>query len=102
MNALRAALRFPGRVLSWILIGLVRIYQMLISPMIGSHCRYQPTCSEYFIQAVRKYGPLTGAWKGGLPDSPLPSLASGGDRSAVGDRHAAQQSFWLDPADRHL
>ncbi len=37
---------------------------MLISPMIGSHCRYQPTCSEYFIGAVRKYGPLIGAWKG--------------------------------------
>lgn len=64
MNSLWPILRFPGRVLGWILIGLVRIYQMLISPMIGSHCRYQPTCSEYFIQAVRKYGPLIGAWKG--------------------------------------
>lgn len=64
MNALWAVLRFPGRLVGWILVGLVRIYQMLISPMIGSHCRYQPTCSEYFIQAVRKFGPLIGAWKG--------------------------------------
>ena len=64
MNALRSAIRLPGRILAGLLIGLVRIYQKLISPLLGSHCRYHPTCSEYFVQAVRKYGPLVGTWKG--------------------------------------
>lgn len=64
MNALRSAIRLPGRILSGVLIGLVRIYQRLISPLIGPHCRYHPTCSQYFIQAVAKYGPFLGAWKG--------------------------------------
>ncbi len=64
MNALRSALRLPGQVLGWILIVLIRGYQKLISPMIGAHCRFEPTCSEYFILAVRKYGVLVGTWKG--------------------------------------
>ena len=57
----------PGlvrRLLSGMLIGPVRVYQQMISPLIGPQCRFQPTCSEYFIQAVRKYGPLRGAWRG--------------------------------------
>lgn len=64
MSVLQSAIRFPGRILGWFLIGLIRLYQKLISPMIGAHCRYEPTCSEYFIQAVRKYGVLVGSWKG--------------------------------------
>ena len=64
MNALRFAIRLPGRILAWCLILLARVYQKLISPMIGPHCRFHPTCSEYFIQAVRKYGVLVGSWKG--------------------------------------
>lgn len=46
------------------LVGLVRCYQWLISPWLGPRCRYQPTCSEYFILAVRKYGAVRGAWRG--------------------------------------
>jgi putative membrane protein insertion efficiency factor len=64
MNALASALRLPGQVLGWILIVLIRGYQKLISPMIGAHCRFEPTCSEYFILAVRKHGVLIGSWKG--------------------------------------
>lgn len=48
------------------LIGAVRCYQYLISPWLGPRCRYTPTCSEYFIGAVRKYGAIRGAWKGVL------------------------------------
>ncbi|HMO85872.1 MAG TPA: membrane protein insertion efficiency factor YidD [Lacipirellulaceae bacterium] len=48
----------------WALIALVRAYQWTISPWLGPCCRYQPTCSEYFIGAVRKYGVLHGAWRG--------------------------------------
>jgi hypothetical protein len=47
-----------------ILIVMVRAYQMGISPYIGPHCRYTPTCSAYFIEAVEKYGALKGSWLG--------------------------------------
>ena len=42
----------------------VRFYQRAISPMLGPNCRYTPTCSQYFILAVQKYGPLRGMFKG--------------------------------------
>ncbi|MEQ8323636.1 MAG: membrane protein insertion efficiency factor YidD [Vicingaceae bacterium] len=41
---------------------LIRFYQLAISPYLGQNCRYQPTCSEYAVQAIDKYGPM----KGGL------------------------------------
>lgn len=40
---------------------MIRIYQRIISPILPNACRYTPTCSEYGIQAIKKYG----AWKGG-------------------------------------
>jgi uncharacterized protein len=46
-------------------VGIVRFYQLAISPWLGpSKCRYTPTCSTYMIDAIRKYGILTGVWKG--------------------------------------
>ncbi len=56
----RAIVRVPGR----IAIGGARFYQGAISPMLGSNCRYSPTCSAYFIQAVEQYGLLRGGVKG--------------------------------------
>lgn len=47
-----------------VLIGGVRVYQWTLSPLIGRHCRFQPTCSAYFIQAIEKYGAVRGAWRG--------------------------------------
>ena len=47
-----------------ILIILAKIYQLFISPMIPNACRYTPTCSAYFIEAVQKYGPFKGGWMG--------------------------------------
>lgn len=46
------------------LIALVRVYQWTLSPFVGRQCRFTPTCSNYFIGAVRKYGALRGAWRG--------------------------------------
>ena len=43
-------------------IKLVKAYQYLISPLTGPSCRFTPTCSEYSIQAIDKYGPLKGSW----------------------------------------
>jgi len=42
----------------------VRLYQAVISPLMPKVCRYYPSCSEYFILAVHKHGPLRGACKG--------------------------------------
>jgi len=42
-------------------IFLIRFYQAAISPLLGAKCRYTPTCSEYGVTAIKKYGP----WKGG-------------------------------------
>ena len=50
------------RVLAWPLIALVRIYQLCISPLLPPVCRYTPSCSQYAIEALRKYGPLKGSW----------------------------------------
>jgi hypothetical protein len=56
--------RWPSRFCSQLLIGMVRVYQLCISPLLGRNCRFEPTCSAYFILAVRKYGPLSGAMRG--------------------------------------
>ena len=64
MNPLKLAGRFLLSLPGWALIGLVRVYEILIRPLIGQHCRFQPTCSQYFIDAVRKYGAVCGAIKG--------------------------------------
>ncbi len=47
---------------SWFVFGLVRFYQVGISPFTPVSCRYLPTCSEYALDAVRVYGPWRGAW----------------------------------------
>ena len=43
-----------------LLIGLVRVYQVVLSPWLGSNCRHDPTCSRYAIEALETWG----AWKG--------------------------------------
>lgn len=60
MRLLRLAIRLPALCL----IGCVRLYQIVLSPLFGRQCRFQPTCSNYFIDAVKKYGALAGGWRG--------------------------------------
>ncbi len=48
----------------WILIGIVKIYQVTLSPFLGSNCRHSPTCSHYTIEAIQVHGPLKGSWLG--------------------------------------
>ena len=50
--------------LSFIFIIPIKIYQILISPLLGPSCRFTPTCSQYTIEAIQKYGPLKGGWLG--------------------------------------
>jgi putative membrane protein insertion efficiency factor len=46
------------------IIGVVRVYQLTLSPIFGRQCRFRPTCSNYMIEAVQKYGAVRGAAKG--------------------------------------
>ncbi|MDQ2718940.1 MAG: membrane protein insertion efficiency factor YidD [Bacteroidota bacterium] len=50
------------QILSLPFIGLIRIYQLIISPLLGPSCRFTPTCSQYGIEVFKKYGPLKGMW----------------------------------------
>jgi hypothetical protein len=47
-----------------VLIALVRCYQLLISPWLGPCCRFEPSCSKYFVASVEKYGAVRGAFRG--------------------------------------
>ncbi|MEP7230922.1 MAG: membrane protein insertion efficiency factor YidD [Ginsengibacter sp.] len=55
MKSLKEILALP-------FIGVIRLYQLIISPWLGASCRYTPTCSQYGIEALKKYGPLKGLW----------------------------------------
>ena len=47
-----------------VLISILKGYKAFLSPMLPSACRFRPTCSEYMMDAIEKYGPLRGAWLG--------------------------------------
>ncbi len=52
------------RILNYIFIFPVKIYQWIISPLFPSACRYNPTCSNYMIQAIKEWGPIKGIFLG--------------------------------------
>lgn len=52
------------RPVSWLLVAFVRAYQVSLSPLVGGHCRYLPTCSRYFIEAVVHRGAVRGTLMG--------------------------------------
>ena len=54
-------MRFLSSVVSKVLTGLIRTYQIAFSPFLGSNCRYHPTCSAYAISAVERHGPFLGS-----------------------------------------
>lgn len=47
-----------------LLIAMVRLYQIVLSPVLGGQCRFEPSCSHYFIGAVRKNGAVIGTFRG--------------------------------------
>ena len=55
-------MRALRRGLGAVLLGLIRVYQRVISPSLPVACRFQPSCSEYAAQAITKHGPLRGTW----------------------------------------
>ena len=52
------------KTISCALIGIIKVYKILISPYLGNNCRYLPTCSDYFIDCLKTYGLIKGFSKG--------------------------------------
>lgn len=55
MNQLFKILAFP-------FLLLIKLYQLIISPLLGPKCRFTPTCSQYATEALKKYGIFKGSW----------------------------------------
>ncbi len=55
-------MRILLRILSLPLIALIKVYQWVLSPHIGPKCRYEPSCSHYALEALKKYGLFKGGW----------------------------------------
>ncbi|MHC4711848.1 MAG: membrane protein insertion efficiency factor YidD [Planctomycetota bacterium] len=47
-----------------VLVGILRIYQVTVSPLLGPRCRFQPSCSQYMMEAIKKRGPVKGVLMG--------------------------------------
>jgi putative membrane protein insertion efficiency factor len=50
------------RALAKLLLGILALYRLCVSPLLGSHCRFEPSCSRYASEAIRKKGALRGSW----------------------------------------
>jgi putative membrane protein insertion efficiency factor len=59
MSALTQTLK---KIVGSFFIVLIKLYQYLLSPMLGASCRYTPTCSQYGMDAIKKYGGFKGGW----------------------------------------
>jgi putative membrane protein insertion efficiency factor len=61
---LGSIVRWPSRLVIAIVIAAIRIYQLTLSPLLGPACRFEPSCSRYMVEALRKYGLFKGLAKG--------------------------------------
>ena len=63
MSKFKFVLKFIGKIFGFILIGMIKFYKKFISPMKRTpSCRYIPSCSQYALEALQKYGPLKGSY----------------------------------------
>jgi len=58
-NAIWKGIKWPFGIL---FLTIIKIYQWFISPLLPGACRYTPTCSQYGVEAIKKYGPFKGGW----------------------------------------
>lgn len=67
----------------FLMLGVIRLYQLCISPFMAPHCRFTPTCSQYAREAISRHGACAGGWLalkrlarchpwGGMGDDPVP------------------------------
>jgi putative membrane protein insertion efficiency factor len=52
----------PAGAVRALLLGLIRLYQLTLSPWLGTQCRYEPTCSSYAAEALEQHGVVRGVW----------------------------------------
>tara|TARA_B100000686_G_scaffold339167_1_gene412762 strand:+ start:600 stop:857 length:258 start_codon:yes stop_codon:yes gene_type:complete len=52
------------KIISYLLINLIKFYKYFISPLLGQNCRFLPTCSEYFIESLKIHGSVKGLYLG--------------------------------------
>ncbi|WP_069870650.1 membrane protein insertion efficiency factor YidD [Fusibacter sp. 3D3] len=48
--------------MKYVMIFMIKLYQKFISPLLGSNCRFLPTCSQYSVEAIEKYGAIKGGF----------------------------------------
>ena len=63
-NLSRAWLDWPGRIVIALLIALIRVYQATLSPLLGNSCRFEPSCSRYMVESLKKHGLVRGLARG--------------------------------------
>ena len=55
-------IKFINKLIVWMLIFIIKIYQYLLSPLLSNNCRFMPTCSQYTISALKEHGVIWGAY----------------------------------------
>lgn len=48
----------------WLALALIRVYQIVLSPLIGQSCRFEPSCSRYTATCIERFGAARGSWLG--------------------------------------
>lgn len=76
--------------MKYVLIGLLRLYRFLISPLYGQVCRYHPSCSAYALEAVTLHGSIKGSWYAVRRLARCHPWAAGGFDPVPGSPRAAQ------------
>lgn len=64
--------------MKYLCMALIRFYQKCISPLLGSNCRYYPTCSAYTLEAIRRFGAIKGCLLGARRIMRCNSFSKGG------------------------
>ncbi len=52
----------PAGIVTATLLALIRVYRFVVSPWLGTACRYHPSCSAYAVEAIERHGALRGLW----------------------------------------